>query len=133
MLDENKIRVMTRLSIYDKRRGEKDRRIAAYYRKDYASLNVWISLIWLTVGYVVLLVLAAAFFGTALLEGLTIRRLIFLIAAAAAIYVCLLIIYAVRLSSFYKQQHWRAVRNTRTYMRNLSRLERLDRKESDEQ
>lgn len=35
MLDERKIRLMTRMSVYEKGRGVRDRRTANYFRNDY--------------------------------------------------------------------------------------------------
>ncbi len=31
--------------------GEEDFKISSYYKKDYSSLNTWVTLIWITVGY----------------------------------------------------------------------------------
>ena len=51
MLDKRKIRLMTKMAIYEKEYGEEDIKISGYYKKDYSSLNTWITLIWITVGY----------------------------------------------------------------------------------
>lgn len=45
MLDKDRIRLMTKMSIYEKNYRD-DFKIADYYRKDYASLKRWITLIW---------------------------------------------------------------------------------------
>lgn len=39
MLDENRIRLMTKLAICEKKGIEKDIQISGYYKKDYASLK----------------------------------------------------------------------------------------------
>ena len=44
MLDKDRIRLMTKMSIYGKNHKD-DFKIADYYRKDYASLKTWITLI----------------------------------------------------------------------------------------
>ena len=54
MLDKRKIRLMTKAAVYEKEYGEEDFKITGYYKKDYASLNAWITLIWITAGYVLL-------------------------------------------------------------------------------
>ena len=43
---------MTKAAVYEKEHAEEDVKISSYYKKDYASLNTWITLIWVTVGYV---------------------------------------------------------------------------------
>ena len=52
MLDKDRIRLMTKMSIYEKNHKD-DFKIADYYRKDYASLKRWITLIWVTIGYAI--------------------------------------------------------------------------------
>ena len=42
---------MTRMAFYEKTQGTEDFKISAYYRKDYVSLHMLCSLIWVTVGY----------------------------------------------------------------------------------
>ena len=50
---------MTKLAICEKKGIEKDIQISGYYKKDYASLKKWITLIGITIGYG----LAAALFA----------------------------------------------------------------------
>ena len=69
MLDKRKIRLMTKAAIYEKEYGEEDLKITSYYKKDYASLNTWVTLIWITAGYVLLGGILFLCFGEALLEG----------------------------------------------------------------
>lgn len=75
MLDKRKIRLMTKAAIYEKEYGEEDLKITSYYKKDYASLNTWITLIWVTAGYALLGGILFLCFGEALLEGITLMRL----------------------------------------------------------
>ena len=50
MLDEKKVKLMTRLAFYEQTQGKEDFKVSAYYRKDYASLHTICSIIWVTVG-----------------------------------------------------------------------------------
>ena len=118
MLDQKKIRLMTRAAIYEKENGEEDLKITSYYQKDYSSLNTWITLIWITIGFV----LAAGLFflcgGESLLEA----------AVAVGLYLVLLIVYGIGAGTFYKQKHIRAKRRVKRYLRDLSRLEKMNSK-----
>ena len=116
MLDKDRIRLMTKMSIYEKNYRD-DFKIADYYRKDYASLKRWITLIWVTIGY----------------ADLTILKLFVLLIAAIAGYIVLLVIYGVCANSFYKRKHAVAKQNVKRYYRNLSRLEKMCKKEKNEQ
>lgn len=126
MIDKRKVRLMTRAAIYEKRYGEEDIKITGYYQKDYSSLNTWITLIWITVGFfleVALLFLAG---GDSLMEGITIMKLLILAAIILGLYLSLLIIYGIGAGSFYRKKHIRAKQRMKRYMRDLSRLEKMN-------
>lgn len=128
MLDKRKIRLMTRAAIYEKRYGEEDLKISSYYKKDYASLNTWITLIWITIGYAMLGGVVFLCFGDALMEGLTIMRLLVYAAVILGIYLILLIIFGIGAGSFYSKKHIRAKQRVKRYLRDISRLEKMNNK-----
>lgn len=117
---------MTRAALYEKKYGEEDIKITDYYQKDYSSLNTWITLIWITVGF---FLVAALFFlagGESMLEGITIMKLLILAAIILGSYLSLLIIYGIGAGSFYRKKHIRAKQRMKRYMRDLSRLEKMN-------
>lgn len=126
MVDKRKVRLMTKAAIYEKRHGEEDIKITSYYQKDYASLNTWITLIWVTVGFVLLAALLFLAGGEDLLEGITFLKLLILAVIILGLYLALLIIYGTGAGSFYRKKHTRAKHRMKRYMRNLSRLEKMN-------
>ena len=100
MLDKRKIRLMTRAAIYEKRHGEEDLKVSGYYKKDYTSLNTWI----------------------------TIMRLFLYAAVALGAYLVLVIIYGIGAGNFYSKKHARAKQRVKRYMRDISRLEKMNNK-----
>lgn len=126
MLDKRKIRLMTRAAIYEKEYGEEDLKISSYYRKDYTSLNTWITLIWVTVGYFLLGGIIFLCYGESLIEGITITRLLIFAAIAVALYLALLIIYGIGAGSFYSKKHDRAKQRVKKYIRDITRLEKMN-------
>ena len=100
MIDKRKVRLMTRASIYEKKYGEEDIKITGYYQKDYSSINTWITLIWVTAGYLLLALLLVLAVGVDLVEGITIARLLLIAAAVLVSYLSLLIIYGIGAGSF---------------------------------
>lgn len=128
MLDKRKIRLMTRAAIYEKRHGEEDLKVSGYYKKDYTSLNTWITIIWITVGYALLGGVLFLCYGDALLEGITIMRLFFYAAVALGAYLVLVIIYGIGAGNFYSKKHARAKQRVKRYMRDISRLEKMNNK-----
>ena len=126
MVDKRKVRLMTKAAIYEKRHGVEDIKITSYYQKDYASLNTWITLIWVTVGFVLLAALLFLAGGEDLLEGITFLKLLILAVIILGLYLALLIIYGIGAGSFYRKKHTRAKHRMKRYMRNLSRLEKMN-------
>lgn len=126
MLDKRKIRLMARAAIYDKEYGEEDLKITGYYQKDYVSLNVWITLIWVTAGFFLTAALLFISNSESIVEGITIVRLLLLAAIVLAAYLSLMIIYGIGVSTFYRKRHAQAKQRVKKYMRDLSRLEKMN-------
>ena len=114
MLDENRIRLMTKLAICEKKGIEKDIQISGYYKKDYASLKKWITLIGITIGYGLAAALFAVCASDTLLEDLTFIKLVLLGVIGAG--------------SFYKKKHQKAKENVRSYYRDLVKLEKVSKR-----
>lgn len=131
MIDEKRIRLMTKISIYEKKQAEEDLKISGYYRKDYTSLNVWITLIWVTIGYGIAVGLFAICMMETLLEGLTILKMLLLMGLVAGFYIAILIMYGVGAAIFYRKKHKHARENMKKYYRDLSRLQKMYKKEKD--
>ena len=93
MLDERKVKLMTKLALYEETHGKEDFKISSYYRKDYASLHVIYAFLSVSVGYICLV-------GVLLLAGvenimgnLSNGLIIFLFLIILAGYVGVVIVY----------------------------------------
>ncbi len=129
MLDKNRIRLMTKMAQYEKNLAPEDLKISSYYKKDYASLNTLITVIWVTIGYVMAAGLVVLCNVDALLKDLTMTKLFLIIAVAVGAYIVLLVVYCVCASSFYKSRHNKAKQRVKMYYRDLSRLGKMYMKE----
>lgn len=129
MLDNKRIRLMARTAIYEKNSAEEDLKISSYYKKDYSSLNTLITVLWISVGYVIAAALFALCNLEAILEDLTITKLILMAAIAVGAYLVMVIIYCVCASTFYKSKHSKAKQRVKKYYRDLARLEKMEVKE----
>ena len=128
MLDENRIRLMTKLAICEKKGIEKDIQISGYFKKDYASLKKWITLIGITIGYGLAAALFAVCASDTLLEDLTFIKLVLLGVIVVGVYLALLILYGIGAGSFYKKKHQKAKENVRSYHRGLVKLEKVSKR-----
>lgn len=129
MLDKRRIRLMSRMALYEKESAKEDLKISSYYKRDYTSLNTLISIMWITVGYVMAAALIVLCNLDSLLENLTITKMFLIAAIAVAGYLVLVIIYCVFVSSFYADKHNSAKRRVKKYYRDLARLEKMGIKE----
>ena len=129
MLDKRKIRLMIKMSMYEKTEGREDFKISSYYKRDYVSMQRWLNVIWITIGYGILVLLFSICNLELLMKDLTISKLLILFAVAVIVYLILLIGYGGYASSFYKKKHTRAKQHMKKYYRDLSRLEKMDMKE----
>ena len=129
MLDKRRIRLMTRMAMYDKNNVKEDLKISTYYKKDYASLNTLITVLWITVGYVIVAGMFALCNMEALLKNLTISKLLLIGGIAVGIYLILVILYCICASSYYKARHNKAKQRVKKYYRDLARLGKMEMKE----
>lgn len=129
MLDKNRIRLMTKMAQYEKSLAPEDLKISSYYKKDYASMNTLITVIWITIGYALAAGLVVLCNVDALLKDLTMTKMFIIIAVAVGAYIILLVVYCVCASSFYKSKHNKAKQRVKMYYRDLSRLGKMYMKE----
>ena len=122
MLDERKVKLMTRLAFYEQTQGKEDFKISAYYRKDYTSLHMLCSFIWVTIGYV-LGVGLAVLAGLDSLLGHMSRAVMVLIGGMAIVgWLAVVIIYALITSHVYNEKHKNSRQRVKKYNHDLTRL-----------
>ena len=130
MLDERKVKLMTKLAMYEETQGKEDFKISEYYRKDYAGMHTICSVIWVTIGYVC----AVAMIMLAGLESLMSKMsggLIVTLGIAIVVgYVVVVIVYAVVTSHIYNEKHKNARQRVKRYNHNLTRLLKMYEKEN---
>lgn len=57
MLNNDKVRLMTKLAVYENKEGKEDIRLSKYYKTDYVRYEVIKSILCATIGYALILVL----------------------------------------------------------------------------
>jgi len=57
MLNNRKIRIMTKLAVYEEKDGKEDIKMSKYYKTDYVRLQVLKSIVSATVGYILILLM----------------------------------------------------------------------------
>ncbi len=129
MLNENRIRLMFRMASYEEKQGQEDLKISTYYRKDYTSMKTLATILWLTFGYALLILLLVVGFMDILMKNITLTKIFVMGAGVVIGYIVLLILYGFCSSQFYRKKYNRAKKRMRRYYRDLGRLEKFGKKE----
>ena len=124
MLDEKKVKLMTRMALYEEQQGREDLKVSAYYRKDYTSLHTLATILWVTIGYVCLVVLLGISVFDKLMEKMSVGMII----VTAIAIVAIIIAYAVYTHVTCNNRHKEARARVKLYNHDLARLLNLYKK-----
>ncbi len=69
MLNNRKIRIMTKLATYEEKEGKEDIALSKYYKTDYVRLNILKTIMSATLGYLLLLIMIAVYKSEYLIEN----------------------------------------------------------------
>ncbi len=125
MLNEKRVKHMVKLASYDAKNGADEIKINSFFKKDYVSYNVLITLIWITLGYLSFAGLLCLTFMEKILENLSFANIVMLVVSVVAGYLFVLIVYGVGAVRFYKKKHQAAKNGVKRYVRDLEILERM--------
>ena len=129
MLDERKVKLMTKLALYEETYGKEDFKISSYYRKDYASLHVIYAFLSVSVGYVCLVALLLLAGVEDIMSNMSNGLILFLFLIILAGYVGVVIVYCGIASHIYNEKHKKARKRVKKYNHNLIQLLKMYEKE----
>lgn len=129
MLDEEKLKLMLDLAFYEQNQGREDLKINEYYRDDYTGFHTVCSVIWITMGYV--LVVGIVLFAALdfLLINLSKALIIKIILGILGGYLAVLIIYLVIAQYVFNRRYKNARERMKIYDQDLTRLLKMYEKE----
>ena len=61
MVNMRKVRLMTKLAIYEKKEGKEDIKLGKYFRRDYVRLKILHNIVAVTIGYIMVLAMVMAY------------------------------------------------------------------------
>lgn len=122
MVDKRKIRLMTRMAMYEQAEGREDLKVSAYYRKDYVSMKMVVTFLWTTVGFGFAMLLVLAGGMSTWMEHFDLTFLFVLAAAVIAIYLALLTITLTVTARIANKKHRDSRMRVKRYNHNLLRL-----------
>ena len=95
MINEEKVKIMNRLAMYEKRGGKKYLPVSRYYRSDYIGLALIKNFFLVTIGYVLVLAAVAVYYSEYLMNNINQMDLVSLGMKVVGGYAVVLISYSV--------------------------------------
>jgi len=130
MINEKKVKLMTKMAMYESKEGQEDLHICEYDRKDYVSLHTLISLIWATVGFVLIAGIAGINMIDSIMEKLTKAFMVGLVGLAVGGWLIILVVFGLIAVYHYGKRYDYARRRVKWYNRSLSRLRKIQDREN---
>lgn len=125
MINEEKVKIMTKLAMYEQGKGKKYLPISRYYRSDYIGLALIKNFFLVTFGYVLIVAAVAVYFGDFLLENIHKMNMITLGIYLIAGYVIVLIAYSILTYVQYSLRYYQAKKSMREYYSQLTELNKI--------
>ena len=125
MLNEEKIKIMNKLAMYEQGEGKKYLPVSRYYRSDYIGLAMIKNFFLITIGYVLVLAGIAAYFGEYLVDNIHKMNLVALGIEAVVGYIVVLALFSVLTYIQYSVKYYRAKKSVKTYYEDLTRLNKI--------
>ena len=70
MINEEKVKIMTKIAMYEQGKGRRYLPVSKYYRSDYIGLALIKNFFLVTIGYALAIAAVAAYFGEYLMENI---------------------------------------------------------------
>ena len=133
MVDERKVRLMTRLARYEQREGREALRINKFYRSDYIGLALLRNFFMTTIGYGLLVLLVVGYYSDYLMDYIYKMDLQVFAVVLVAGYVVVLAAYSAVTYVVYSVRLARAKKSVRSYYLKLGELEKMTRGTTEKQ
>lgn len=125
MLNEEKVRTMNRLALYEQTEGRKYLPVSKYYRSDYIGLALIKNFFLVTIGYILIVGAVGVYFGDYLMENIHKMDIMEIGIDIVLGYAIVLLIYTVLTYIQYSIKYHIAKKSVRGYYEELTRLEKM--------
>jgi hypothetical protein len=122
MLNEERIKLMTRMACYEANEGRKNSAIGSYFRGDYIGLQVIRSVINATIAYVIMFAMFIFYDLEVLMEDVYKMDLLQFGKSVIIYYLIFVVAYAAISYGVFTYRYTRARKSLKTYYNNLKKL-----------
>lgn len=125
MLNEEKVRIMSRLASYEKNEGKKYLPISRYYRSDYIGLALIKNFFLITIAYFLILAIGVLYYAEELLDNINHMNLWGIGIGLILIYLIILILYSLVIYILYSVKYSRAKKSVKQYYTQLGKIAQM--------
>ncbi len=129
MINEKKVKLMTRMASYEQNKGKEDFKINNYYRKDYVSIHRLYTFFWTTIGYVCALALVFLAGLEQWMDQMSVELIITVGGVVVVGYVALMVFNMIVTNRVYNKKHQDARIRVKKFNHDLIRLLKMYEKE----
>lgn len=129
MLNEKKIRLMTKIALFEKNEGKEDIKLDRYYRIDYISYQVVKTMVSVTIGYLLILLTAGIYRAEYIIDNITTLHYKTIGMYVLFIYLFLIILYSFITGIVSYFHYEKAKKKTKKYKKNLKTLHQFYKEE----
>jgi len=132
MLNNKKIRLMTKLAIFETKEGKEDIRLSKYYKTDYVRLQVLKSIISTTVGYLLILALIFLYKSEYIIKNAVSLDYKTIGSYILGIYIILITIYGLGSLAWFSLKYEASKKKLTRYFKLLKRMKNIYKEEMPE-
>ena len=125
MINEEKVKIMTKIAMYEQGKGRKYLPVSKYYRSDYIGLALIKNFFLVTIGYIMAVAAVAVYFGEYLMENLHKMNLVSMGVYIIVGYVAALVGYSILTYIQCSVKYYKAKKSVKEYYIQLTELSKI--------
>lgn len=125
MINEEKVKIMTKIAMYEQGKGRKYLPVSKYYRSDYIGLALIKNFFLVTIGYIMAVAAVAVYFGEYLMGNLHKMDLVSMGIYMIVGYVAALVGYSILTYIQYSVKYYKAKKSVKEYYIQLTELSKI--------
>lgn len=125
MINEEKVKIMTKIAMYEQGKGRKYLPVSKYYRSDYIGLALIKNFFLVTIGYIMAVAAVAVYFGEYLMENLHKMDLVSMGIYIIVGYVAALVGYSILTYIQYSVKYYKVKKSVKEYYIQLTELSKI--------
>lgn len=130
MLNEDKVKLMTRVAMYEKRSGRKNMKMTKYFRGDYVSWNMIKTAVAITIAYMLIAGCWVLYHLEYLMENLYTMDLVELVRQVLVYYIAVLVGYMILSYIIYTVKYSMAMKSLKRFRSSLKKIRQISHEEA---